>query len=68
MLCALTNPLLEAWTDLGEIEPVIVFMRLNFVWSVVVLALTGSDGIMRKSAKRKLTLFSFIESEFTFVN
>jgi hypothetical protein len=66
MLWALTKPLFDARTDLGEIAPVIVFISVNLVSSDVPLALAENDGISKVSANRKLTLFSFIESEFTY--
>ena len=66
MLWALTNPELEAWTDLGDIDPEIVLRRVNLVSSVVALADVVKSGASNESTNRKLTLFSFIESEFTY--
>jgi len=66
MLCALTNPVLDACTDLGDIAPVMVLRRVNLVSSVVALAPLKEKGTSKESTNRKLTLFSFIESEFTY--
>ena len=66
MLWALTNPEFEAWTDLGDIDPEIVLRRVNLVSSVVALADVVKSGASNESTNRKLTLFSFIESEFIY--
>jgi hypothetical protein len=66
MLWALTKPVLDACTDLGDIDPEIVLRRVNLVSSVVALADVVKSGASIESTNRKLTLFSFIESEFTY--
>jgi hypothetical protein len=66
MLWALTKPVLDACTDLGDIDPEIVLRRVNLVSSVVALADVVKSGASKESTNRKLTLFSFIESEFTY--
>jgi len=43
-----------------------VLRRVNLVSSVVALALLKEKGTSKESTNRKLTLFSFIESEFTY--
>ena len=68
MLWALTKPVLDACTDLGDIDPAMVLRRVNLVSSVVALALLKEKGTSKESTNRKLTLFSFIESEFTYEN
>jgi len=66
MLWALTKPVLDACTDLGDIDPEIVLRRVNLVSSVVALADVVKSGASIESTNRKLPLFSFIESEFTY--
>ncbi len=56
MLCALTNPLPEDLTDLGEIAPVIVFTSDIFVSAEITslcagVAVTQSD-VINKTAKK----------------
>ena len=48
MLCALTSPLFEAKTDLGEIDPVIVFTGTNTELSV-----SAFTGVEIKSSREK---------------
>jgi hypothetical protein len=57
MLCALTSPLFEAKTDLGEIDPVIVFTGTNTELSVSAFTGVEIKELARKIDKNIRTLF-----------
>jgi len=62
MLCALTSPLFEAKTDLGEIDPVIVFTGTNTELSVSAFTGVEIKELARKIDKNIRTLFLAIEN------
>ena len=63
MLCALTNPLLDASTDLGAIAPLIVFTKTIFFEAERSWLLAGLIGLAIAVTKRERTV-----SEILFIS
>jgi len=63
MLCALTNPLLDASTDLGAIAPLIVFTKTIFFEAETSWLLAGLIGLAIAVTKRERTV-----SEILFIS
>ena len=64
MLCALTNPLLDASTDLGAIAPLIVFTKTIFFEAERSWLLAGLIGLAMPVRSRQVTVSEIFLTSF----